>query len=96
MSIAEIFRTLEYGPAPESTGAAEEWLDRHGRRFGHFIDGEWREAQASFETRNPARDTPLAQVGQGTPDDIAAAVAAARAALPAWSGLTGQDRKSVV
>ncbi|HEU5209915.1 MAG TPA: aldehyde dehydrogenase family protein [Longimicrobiales bacterium] len=92
MSIAEIFRTLEYGPAPESTTAAEAWLDGHGRRFGHYVDGAWREAADTFETTNPARNEPLAQVAQGTPEDVAAAVAAARAALPAWRALPGHVR----
>ena len=36
-SIPEIFASMAYGPAPESTKPAEEWLDRHGRRFGMFI-----------------------------------------------------------
>lgn len=92
VSIAEIFRTLEYGPAPESTAAAEAWLDQHGRRFGHYIDGAWREAAQTFETRNPARNEPLARVGQGSRDDVDAAVAAARAALPGWSALPGHAR----
>ena len=92
VSIAEIFRTLEYGPAPESTTAAETWLNAHGRRFGHYINGAWREGAGTFETRNPARDEPLAQVAQGTPEDVDAAVAAARAAFPEWSALPGHAR----
>src|SRR5260370_37861749 len=41
MSIVEKFMTMEYGPAPEDPREALAWLDRHGRRFGHFIKGTW-------------------------------------------------------
>jgi len=37
MSIVEKFMTMEYGPAPEDPREALAWLDRHSRRFGHFI-----------------------------------------------------------
>ena len=40
MSIVEKFMTMEYGPAPEDPREALAWLDRHGRRFRHFIHGE--------------------------------------------------------
>src|SRR5690606_2992055 len=40
-SVAEIFETMEYGPAPESDSIANAWLDAHGRRFDHFIGGRW-------------------------------------------------------
>ena len=36
-SVAELFATMEYGPAPESDKIAQQWLDDHGRSFGHFI-----------------------------------------------------------
>ena len=69
MSIAEIFETMEYGPAPESASPAVRWLDEHGRRFGHFIDGEWREPAEGewFDSINPANNQPLAQVAQAQP-----------------------------
>jgi aldehyde dehydrogenase (NAD+) len=35
--IAEIFETMDYGPSPESDKTAREWLDNHGKTFGHFI-----------------------------------------------------------
>ncbi len=92
MSIAEIFQTLEYGPAPESTAPALAWLESHQRRFGHFIGGEWRSARSHFDTTNPANRELLAQVGQGSRDDVAAAVAAARDALPGWRALSGHAR----
>jgi aldehyde dehydrogenase (NAD+) len=38
-SVPEIFQTMAYGPAPEGVGPVNEWLERHGRRFGLFIGG---------------------------------------------------------
>jgi aldehyde dehydrogenase (NAD+) len=94
MKVAEIFETMEYGPSPESTTLAINWLERHDRAFGHFIGGSWVAAaeDATFETFNPASGEPLAQVAQGTDDDVAAAVLAAEAAFPAWSALSGHAR----
>lgn len=41
VTVADIFETLEYGPAPESSAAVDKWLDEHDRAFGHFINGQW-------------------------------------------------------
>ena len=93
-TIAEIFETLAYGPAPESAAIATQWLEAHGRRFGHFIGGAWRPSAdgATFATIDPSTGQELAQIAQGGPDDVDAAVAAARAALPAWRALDGHAR----
>src|SRR5580700_1403954 len=48
MSIVEKFVTMDYGPAPEDPREALAWLDRHKRRFGHFINGTF---QAPRETK---------------------------------------------
>jgi len=92
--IAEVYDELEYGPAPESRGRVEAWLEAHERSFGHFVAGEWRGrgAEESFETHDPSSAEPLARVAQGGEADVEAAVAAARAALPAWSGRAGHER----
>ena len=93
-TIAELFRTMEYGPAPESPGPAEAWLEAHGRRFGHFVGGAWTDPADDrlFESRCPADDTLLAHVSQGTPDEVSHAVATARSAFPEWSQLDGHER----
>ncbi|MBA2244903.1 MAG: aldehyde dehydrogenase family protein [Gemmatimonadetes bacterium] len=93
-TIAEIFETLEYGPAPESTGPAMQWLESHGRQFGHFVANEWRKPAGGeyFDTSNPANNRPLARVAQGGAEDVDAAVRAAREAFPAWSALSGHAR----
>ncbi|MEQ8330729.1 MAG: aldehyde dehydrogenase family protein [Longimicrobiales bacterium] len=84
--VADIFETLEYGPAPEARDHALAWLDGHERRFGHFIGGSFTAADEgpSFETANPATAEPLATVRQGSADEVARAVDAARTAQPAW------------
>jgi aldehyde dehydrogenase (NAD+) len=93
-SIREAFDTMAWGPAPESAATAEAWLERHGRAFGHFIDGAWVEPSPPerFATINPATGQELAKVAQGSRADVDAAVAAARAAQPAWWALGGHGR----
>jgi aldehyde dehydrogenase (NAD+) len=94
LDVAEVFRTLDYGPAPESAALAHAWLDAHGRRFGHFIGGRWAEPADGelFDTINPASTRPLAAIAQGGDADVNAAVRAAAAALPAWRALSGHAR----
>jgi aldehyde dehydrogenase (NAD+) len=94
MSIAEKFATMEYGPAPEDPKEALNWLDQHGRVFGHFIDGEWRPSAdgSSFETLDPSTGEKIAAVAMGSAADVSAAVEAARKALPRWRSLTGHAR----
>ena len=54
--VADVFETLEYGPAPESARFVNDWLEKHDRAFGHFIGGSWTDPSlgVSFETANPA------------------------------------------
>ncbi|HEX6203466.1 MAG TPA: aldehyde dehydrogenase family protein, partial [Thermoanaerobaculia bacterium] len=93
MSVAEIFETMEYGPAPESTAPAERWLDERGRVFGPFVDGAFRPPGAeTFESVNPATAQALARFTQCGADDVDRAVTAARRAQPAWWALGGHGR----
>ena len=92
MSIQTILETMEYGVAPEDDSHARAWLDAHKDGFGHYINGEMTKPGALFETRDPASDTVLAQVSQGTQGDVDAAVAAARKAQPDWAKLSGHQR----
>ncbi len=92
MSVASIFETMEYGPAPEASGPAVAWLDGHGRQFGHFIAGGWVPGSGHFESLNPATGKPLARIAQATKEEVDRAVAAAREALPAWSATPGHVR----
>ncbi|MDG2238708.1 MAG: aldehyde dehydrogenase family protein [Longimicrobiales bacterium] len=92
--VAEVFDSLEYGPAPEAIGQANTWLDDHGRAFGHFIKGEWTDASAgpSFDVANPATRETIARVGQASDALVAEAVAAARAAQAGWWALGPHGR----
>jgi aldehyde dehydrogenase (NAD+) len=94
MSIAEKFVSMEYGPAPEDSKEASSWLERHGRRFGLFIGGAWRDPAAGeyFDTFDPSNGEKLAAVAQGSAADVDAAVRAARNASPKWRGLTPHAR----
>ena len=87
MSVAEIMQSMDYGPAPEGTKEAEAWLQGHDRRFGSFIDGAFGTPGSTFESCNPASDEKLAEISQATEADVERAVAAARAAQPAWAKL---------
>jgi aldehyde dehydrogenase (NAD+) len=94
-TVAKIFETMEYGPAPESASPALEWIKQHNNgQFGHYIGGTWvapSEGQY-FETINPATKAVLANVAQGSKADVDAAVAAANAAAPGWAALTPHAR----
>ncbi len=65
-NIAEIFTSLDYGPAPESADVALAWLAAHENRFGHFIDGEWTKPGKTFASDNPATGKQLAKITDGT------------------------------
>ncbi len=93
-SIREAFDSMAWGTAPESAATAQAWLDRHGKRFGHYINGAWVEPRdtETFATINPATSVELARVGQASPEDVDAAVKAARAAQPGWRALGGHGR----
>lgn len=92
---SSLLEKLEYGPAPEADAAANAWIQQHRGKFGLFINNQFvhPEGRDYSETKNPARDTVLAQIIEGHPvDDVNLAVAAAKAAFPAWSGLPGYER----
>ena len=94
MSIAEIFQTMTYGPAPESAAPAQQWLEAHAPALNHMIagravpprDGEY------FESVNPATGRPLINIAQGGAADVEQAVSAARRAFDSWSRTPGHVR----
>ena len=92
MTIRDIFNEMSYGPAPESSAEAQDWLKAHGSRFGHWIDGGFTKPGETFETKNPATAKVLAEVTQGSAKDLDAAIAAARRAQPKWARLSGHQR----
>lgn len=92
--VAEIFDTLDYGLSPESDKTAIEWLDSHGRSFGHFINNKWvKPAKGkSFATKNPATGDMLAKIAVGSKSDVDNAVKSATTALKKWQALNGHAR----
>ncbi|MGG7105101.1 aldehyde dehydrogenase family protein [Rhodococcus sp. 24CO] len=59
-----------------------------------YVDGSWIESAGSgrIDVLNPATEEVIAQVAEGTADDVDAAAVAARKAFPEWSALTGAER----
>jgi aldehyde dehydrogenase (NAD+) len=94
MSVAEIFETMEYGPAPESADPAQAWLEARDREILPFIGGTFRRPSTDefFDTLNPGNGKPLARVAQCGTAEVDAAVEAARAAQKAWWELGGHGR----
>jgi len=60
----------------------------------HYISGTWHKAQnpAVLEVHDSTTEEVMAIVPQGTADEAAQAVLAARAAFPAWSALSVEER----
>jgi len=63
-----------------------------------LIDGRWEDADggATFATVDPATGETLADVARGGAADVDRAVAAARAALPAWAAVRPADRGALL
>ena len=62
-----------------------------------FINGELLAGQGELlPVLDPARGTELCRIPEATPDQVAAAVAAADRALPAWSRTAPKDRAAVL
>ena len=86
-TVAEIFETMEYGPAPESDAPARRWLAQHERTFGHFIGGAWTEPGQDVRRHRPVDGQAHREGDAGQRKDVDAAVAAARKALPGVEAL---------
>ena len=85
---------MSYGPAPEGDAPIRQWLASHSGTFGHYINGAWVNPTPDehFDVFDPSSGSVIAHVAQGSATDVDAAVAAARAALPAWQALDGHAR----
>jgi aldehyde dehydrogenase (NAD+) len=93
-SVAELFESMAYGPAPEGDAEARRWIAERGGEGAHYIAGQWYRAKdaALFDVHEPATGAVLARMPQGTADDVDRAVRAARAAQPGWAALGGHGR----
>ncbi len=72
--------------------AMQAWLNHHARKF--FIDGAWVEPVTGHphEIINPATERTIATISLGAEEDIARAVAAAKAAFPGFSQTSVEER----
>ncbi len=63
-----------------------------------YIDGAWvpSTGDGAIEVVNPATEQVIATVPAGTPGDVDRAVAAAKAAFPAWSATSPEERSKVL
>ena len=93
-TLLEIFKTMDYGPAPESPSAVKAWLDEHGRKFGLFINNQWVQPEntKTYPSIDPSNEELLAETAQAGQKEVDVAVAAARAAFKTWSKTPGVER----
>jgi len=93
-TLLDIFKTMDYGPAPESPSAVNAWLDEHKRKFGLFINNHWITPKGAkyYTSFNPATGEALGETVQAGQKDVDAAVTAARLAFGTWSQTPGQVR----
>jgi len=65
-------------------------------RIDHLIGGQTVAGTEYFETVNPATQETLAEVARGGSDEVNAAVAAAKAAFPAWAARPATERAALM
>ncbi len=94
MSIASIFETMEYGPAPESKEMAEQWLNERKPNLKQFINGKWvaPKSKKYMVSHNPSNMKKLASIPLSGKADVDSAVKAADKALGGWVKLGGHGR----
>ncbi|MFL5592926.1 MAG: aldehyde dehydrogenase family protein [Ktedonobacteraceae bacterium] len=93
MNVMDIFKTMEYGPAPEGATPALEWI-KERQPFGLFINNQWvKPASGQYlDSINPSTGKPLAQIAAANSADVDIAVAAARTAFESWCQTPGHVR----
>jgi len=93
MSVKDIYKTMDYGPAPESDEQARAWLSGRKKKFDLFIGGKWVQASGkAFASVNPADGKKLASISTASKADVNKAVKAAEAAGASWRALSGHER----
>ena len=66
------------------------------KRIEHLINGRAVAGRDYLHSLNPATQEVLAEVAQGGADEVNAAVAAAKAAFPAWAGRPATERAALM
>ncbi len=92
--VQAIFKSMEYGPAPESRLQVDEWLAQHAKQFDLFINGKWVKPSKGkyFFTKNPAKNEKIAKLAEADKTDVNKAVKAATLALSDWQKIGGHAR----
>src|SRR5437660_2205593 len=93
MNVMDIFKTMEYGPAPEAATPALEWIKAR-QPFGLFINNQWIKPVSGqyLDSINPSTGKPLAQIAAANSADVDIAVASARTAFESWGQTPGHVR----
>jgi aldehyde dehydrogenase (NAD+) len=85
---APVPASWDYAPAPEARDLVEL-----RDRYGLFVGGEWLEPKETYTTIDPSSEESLAEVGQGTVEEVDLAVGAAREAFDnGWSEISPAER----
>jgi aldehyde dehydrogenase (NAD+) len=85
---APVPASWDYAPAPEARD-----LVQLRERYGLFVGGEWLDPKETYPTIDPSSEEPLAEVGQGTAEEVGRAVQAARDAFEnGWSEIAPAER----
>ena len=92
--LTELFKNMEYGPAPESADAVNTWLQEHDHRFVLLINNQCVHPTKAktYSSYNPATGEILAETTQAGQAEVDQAVAAARQAFSEWSKTPGNVR----
>jgi 1-pyrroline-5-carboxylate dehydrogenase len=100
-----VLEKITYTATPEQVAAMHEAFDRSlaelrgllGKTYPLIINGEERAGVETFEVRSPAdHDVVIGRFAVGTAADVEDAVAAAKAAFPAWSHRPWQERVDIL
>src|SRR5512140_3612616 len=93
-TLLDVFKTMDYGPAPESPAAVKAWLDEHNRKFGLFINNQWVTPKGAkyYQSHDPSNGELLGETVQAGQPEVDQAVAAARTAFTTWSQMPGLPR----
>ena len=95
--ITDIMQSMDYGLAPESDDVARQWLNDHGGKFGHFINGKFTKiGKKTLKITSPVDGKKIAEISLGTKADVNAAANAADKALIKWSKTSGHERAKVL
>jgi 1-pyrroline-5-carboxylate dehydrogenase len=69
---------------------------RLGQSHRNLVGGAWRDGAGTFEKRSPIDGVPVGTFARGTREDVRDAIAAARAAFPAWGRRPWQERVALL